>query len=327
MTKSKKYFISVIYLFLTFHFSESIIAQQHFIPIWTNNPYLPMNIYISSALLDSLPLTAGDEIGIFDGDLCVGSSQLAGNILPGNPLPIVASSDDPLTPQKDGFTPGNTISFKIWDVQNQREIFNCLAEYQIGNGTFIPLGTALADLNSFSYLKISPLKVLIEGLYDGMRMVPDTIKVELRNSVAPYELLDSIYVTIDSAGTAICTFSGIELSRNFYIAIKHRNSIETWSKYPMSFTQPIIEYDFTSDSTQAYGNNLTYKAGKWCIYSGDVNQDGVIDSVDFHIVYNGNVLGLNGYYSEDVNYDEYVEVYDLVIQFINKSKGKSLRKP
>lgn len=312
-----KFYLTILLAILSFLFSFATLAQQHFVPVWTNNPYLPMNVYISSANIDSLPLTSGDEIGIFDGNLCVGSIKLSGSISPNNPVGIITSTDDPLTPQKDGFTPGNTISFKIWDAFNQREIFNCLPDYQVGSGIFISLGSTLLKLSGFSVLKISPLKVLIEGLFDGTIMIPDTIKVELRSESFPYELLDSTFILTDSLGVASAEFSDISLNRSFYIVIRHHNSIETWSKFPVSLAQAVGEYDFTADSSKAYGNNLTKKEGRWCIYSGDINQDGLIDSVDLQIVFLDNISGVENSYDTDLNRDNFTEVYDVILTFKN----------
>jgi hypothetical protein len=76
----------------------------HFTNIWTGNPYLAMNVYVTSAILDEMDLEAGDEIGVFDGDNCVGSVMLGGPIQSGEYLSIIASTDDPTTPEVDGFT-------------------------------------------------------------------------------------------------------------------------------------------------------------------------------------------------------------------------------
>ena len=43
---------------------------------------------------------------------------------------------------------------------------------------------------------------------------------------------------------------------SYYLVIKHRNSIETWSATGVQFTSGNLTYDFTSTSDKAYGNNL-----------------------------------------------------------------------
>ncbi len=273
-------FLAILFCLYDIAFSQASTFQNHFTPVWTNNPYLPMNIYISGAVLDSFSLKSGDEIGVFDGDICVGSKVLTDSITQSNPISIITSTDDPLTPNKDGFTQGDKIYIRIWDSESQNEFYNCFPDYQIGNGTFVSLGSSLLALRCYSRLKITPLRFLIEAMFDGQKMVPDSAKIELRKSQSPYQLLDSCIVVTDTAGICFAESNNIFFTDSFYIVIKHKNSIETWSKLPQKFNDAVIEYDFTTDSTMAYGNNLVKRFGKWCIYSGDVNQDGVVDSVD-----------------------------------------------
>jgi hypothetical protein len=59
---------------------------------------------------DACELVAGDEIGVFDGALCVGASVVSGSW----PLPITAWHNDPQTPAKDGYDCANPMSFRIW---------------------------------------------------------------------------------------------------------------------------------------------------------------------------------------------------------------------
>jgi hypothetical protein len=48
----------------------------------------------------------------------------------------------------------------------------------------------------------------------------------------------------------------------------------------------INNYDFTTASSQAFGNNMVFKLGRYCIYSGDENQDGIVDVSDIIDIYN-----------------------------------------
>lgn len=63
---------------------------------------------------------------------------------------------------------------------------------------------------------------------------------------------------------------------------------------------------------KAYGNNLKLKGTKWCIYSGDVNQDGIVDIGDLVLVDNDNYNFVTGYTNTDINGDGIVDVTDLV---------------
>jgi len=86
----------------------------HFTTVWSGNPIYPMSIIVTQATLDQVNLAAGDEIGIFDGAICVGAYKLTAPINPNDPPFIIVSKDDPGTPVVDGYTEGHTIDYKIW---------------------------------------------------------------------------------------------------------------------------------------------------------------------------------------------------------------------
>uniref|UniRef100_A0A832G270 T9SS type A sorting domain-containing protein n=1 Tax=Ignavibacterium album TaxID=591197 RepID=A0A832G270_9BACT len=130
-----------------FKFTDnSVPPTAHFNKIWSGNPYLPMNIYITSAKIENLSLKSGDEIAVFDGDNCVGNIILNDSISQGNFVQIIAALDDPTTAEIDGFIPNDTIIFKFWDSQSQSEISIVLADYAQGNGRFVQQGSAVVDL-------------------------------------------------------------------------------------------------------------------------------------------------------------------------------------
>lgn len=132
--------------------SPSLLKAQHFDPVY-ESIYQPMNIIVDEATIDGVDLEAGDEIGIFDTtiaglEICVGSIVLAGPILPGDPLPIVASTDDPLTPNQDGFLDGNPILYRFWDSSEGVELICVTMVYDPGfDMVFVSLGTALGSLS------------------------------------------------------------------------------------------------------------------------------------------------------------------------------------
>ena len=191
-----------------------------------------------------------------------------------------------------------------------------------GSSIFRLLKGALDFVNETnSPLKTLNLTALIEGFYNGTTMVSDTVTVELRNTVAPYALLESKKVVLNTLGSGVGSFSAVSDGVPFYIALKHRNSIETWSATGKSFTSGSLTYDFTTDSTKAYGNNLVKKGSKWCIYSGDVNRDEFIDGSDLAECFNASNLGLSGYIVTDLNGDDFTDGTDGSIAFNNSNLG------
>lgn len=105
------------------------------------------------------------------------------------------------------------------------------------------------------------------------------------------------------------------LNGSYYLTVKHRNSIETVSSFPVSFagTSP-FSYDFTLSAGQAYGNNLkAVSGGFFAIYGADANQDGIVDASDMSLIENASTLIITGYSTEDINGDGIVDGSDMSI--------------
>jgi hypothetical protein len=179
---------------------------------------------------------------------------------------------------------------------------------------------------SVASLELTSFNALIEGFYDGSTMKPDTILVELRNSSYPYSLVDQAKIFLNNSGQGTAKFYNAINGTPYYLVLRHRNAIETWSAVSQTFMNGILTYDFTTGSNKAYGNNLKLVGSK-CIYSGDVNQDGFIDIEDLNAVYNENISGVTGYHSTDVTGDLFTEIGDLSLTFINKFLGVERKRP
>jgi hypothetical protein len=175
-------------------------------------------------------------------------------------------------------------------------------------------------------VKMLNLTVLLEGLFNGTTMnkaknasadqfpgsIADQILVELHNSFSPYAMVGGPYtVNVNIDGSASVTVPAT-LGESYYIVVKHRNSLETWNTSPVSFGASTMSYNFSSSPAQAFGNNLKLVSGKYVIFGGDVNQDGVVDSDDFVAVDNDASNFMTGYLSTDVNGDGVSNAADLL---------------
>ncbi|MEO8210428.1 MAG: metallophosphoesterase [bacterium] len=178
--------------------------------------------------------------------------------------------------------------------------------------------------NLKDYYKLMPsqknlqIKLLTEGFYDpgSNKMQSDTFKVVLRNSLSPYNIVDSSKGFADSTGSCNFKFTGARNATLYYLAVKHRNSIETWSSSAIAFASGTLTYNFTSAANKAYGNNqkqIDVSPVAFGIYSGDVNQDGIVDITDNELIDNDSYNFATGYVRTDVNGDNIVDVADVAI--------------
>ena len=102
------------------------------------------------------------------------------------------------------------------------------------------------------------LSLWLQAFYSSRSMVPalmnegigsnpnvvDTITVELHNAVSPYATAYSAKGLLLTNGLATLTYPLSVLNGTYYIAVKHRNSIETWSKQPKLFNNYSVSYSF-----------------------------------------------------------------------------------
>ena len=88
-----------------------------------------------------------------------------------------------------------------------------------------------------------------------------------------------------------------------------------------------MQYDFTTSSSQAYGNNLLLMGTKFTIYSGDINQDEIIDATDLSEVDNDAYNSVSGYVRTDLTGDDFVDAQDLSIVDNNAFNSVSVIRP
>lgn len=163
-----------------------------------------------------------------------------------------------------------------------------------------------------------------QGYYDQVTnrlTIRDSVKIYLRNIVAPYTLVDSASALIDSVTmSASVTFTNA-MTGNYYVIATGRNYVETWSLDGGSaYTRgSAFSYDFTTAQSQSYGNNSVLKGSEYCIYNGDVVRNNVVDLNDIVQIYNKSAVFGSGYDINDLNGDRLVNLNDIVLVLNNSS--------
>ncbi|MBL8008369.1 MAG: hypothetical protein JNJ56_12630 [Ignavibacteria bacterium] len=190
-------------------------------------------------------------------------------------------------------------------------------------------GTYLMDTSNVvsSYQqKILNLSVIPEGYYNYLsnRLIKkESVIIDLRQSVSPYAVVDSKAAIIDSVNfTGIFVFPNLNQA-NYYIIVKHKNCIETWSSSPVLINESSV-YDFTSALNNAYGSNqkqVDTSPPRFGIISGNVNGDAIIDAADLSAVENDAEDGLTGNLLTDVTGDNFVDAIDISIVENNAFTG------
>lgn len=182
---------------------------------------------------------------------------------------------------------------------------------------------------SFQYISVYNTAVLNLSLTTNLEActAPDTVDVELRSSVSPYNMIEHQQRKVTQNSPAQFYFTKADNGTAYYIIVKHRNSIETWSKLPQTFTGNSLSYDFTTSDTQAFGDNMVNVGGEWSFFTGDVNQDGAVDLSDGSLIDNDAYNFVSGYVNTDLNYDDAVDITDAAYADNNGFQFVSIERP
>ena len=124
----------------------------------------------------------------------------------------------------------------------------------------------------------------------------DTITVDLHDSTpgSTFNIIASAQAIIHTDGTASVIFPGSVAGGAYYIAVRNRTLVETWSALPVAFSATTT-YDFATTSTpgvdeQSYGpNQREIEPGVWAMYSGDIDADYFVTANDFALIMDFNI--------------------------------------
>ncbi|HMS65238.1 MAG TPA: hypothetical protein PKD83_08305 [Ignavibacteria bacterium] len=177
------------------------------------------------------------------------------------------------------------------------------------------------------------VSLVLEGYYNpstNKMFAKDTVRLHIREKTFPYSIVDSSIAVIDTFSSQ-CNFvlSKVD-SGSYYIVMKHRNSLETWSKSGGDLIRPTIykSYSFSHLITQAFGSNqkqVDNAPNKYAFFGGDINQDGTIDASDLSWVENDASVSAGGYIQSDVTGDDFTDGGDVSI--VENNVGYSVVTP
>ena len=192
--------------------------------------------------------------------------------------------------------------------------------------------------------KLLILNVILEGLYAnntimnnalngnkqpqwGNGTIADKILVEIREAYSPYPVIQTLNADL-SVNAEIKTYVNCNADALYYIVLKHRNHLETWSSIPVSFAGDTVVYNFTDADSKAFASNQKQvSAGVYALIVGDVNQDEVVDISDLVNLDIDLSLGSLGYLVNDLTGDGVVDLSDLVAIDENLINGAVVYKP
>jgi hypothetical protein len=186
------------------------------------------------------------------------------------------------------------------------------------------------------------LKLYIQGLYKSSgeminslyllglnsdSTVCDSVELELHYSTAPFDLAYTSKSLVKTNGKSEFKFSNV-IDSSYYLVIRYKNAINTWSSYPININTDSIYFNFSSSQSSAFGNNLfQFADGNYAIWSGDVNQDQYINAGDYSQIESGAINLQYGYRKEDLTGDGMIDATDYSIIENNIYNYINVQKP
>ena len=168
------------------------------------------------------------------------------------------------------------------------------------------------------------LTMFVQGFYNSVShtTVQDTVRVYLRNQSSPYAIIDSANGYLSTTGTVSLPFANATSGVPYWIQLKHRNSIETWSSTAQTYVTNSLSYSFSTAAVQAYGSNMVQVDSSplsFAVYNGDENQNGSVDLIDITDTYNSASGFAAGYVNTDTDGNNIVDLNDITITYNNAS--------
>ena len=171
-------------------------------------------------------------------------------------LPVITS----FTPSSGGSGTSITITGNNFSTASAVKFNGTTASYTVNSNnqisTTVPAGATTGNISvtnacgvttSSGTFTVPPvtgmlnLHVFLEGMYTGNNQLQsalggsnaDYITVELHSAGSPFNVIYVNSAPINTFGNGIFTFPAAAIGNTYYIVVKHRNSVETWSKTPV----------------------------------------------------------------------------------------------
>ena len=179
-------------------------VKTHFQLINNSSGNDAMLIKVLSVFVDGNSLNIGDEIGVFDGDLCVGVTKILDSNISDDIYTInaIASSDN-----SQGFNSGDEISFKIWDSQHSCEYSNVYIN---------SFSKEFIHLRSSLYFVVNTVENVTLYATSKIFVSNSTIQKKIETTFSPNPFVDELSIQLnlvepENIKIDLCDFDGREL--------------------------------------------------------------------------------------------------------------------
>lgn len=271
---------------------------QCFTPVWTRSAYQSMLIYVSVADLRGNNLQAGDEIGVFDNDVCVGVGVLTEELTETSDYLEIETSRGFLW--WPGFTPGDTISYRF--CSGGEVVNNRVLPTYIDNGpVFVANGSCIVELhaiNTAPTVLSDPLTEARPGVAYSYTVIAEDIDGD---SLTYTALALPGWLSFNPVTHTLCATPGeqdvgdqhvnirisdgdLHTDHTFILSVSNANHAPVFTSEPPTSAVVGDAYTYSITAQDIDGDELIYSAPvlpDWMIFNSDsLVISGVPDSSD-----------------------------------------------
>ena len=221
-----------------------IASNSHF--QFTEYTHWSYPVVIDTVDLEETPMAVGDEIGVFDGDQCVGASVYTGVF----PMVIACWKDDIATPDiLDGYIAGNEMTFVWYDASENQEVtfvpppmISAVEDDPVApthSGFGVGVYAVRSFMNGIQSVQQLPITFKLGQNYPNPFNVETVIPLELpeRSNVKidlfniRGQLVGTVFEGIENAGWPKIQYSASNLSSGVYFILINAEGLERGGKF------------------------------------------------------------------------------------------------
>ncbi|MBN2602173.1 MAG: T9SS type A sorting domain-containing protein, partial [Candidatus Marinimicrobia bacterium] len=200
-------------------------------------------IVLESAYIDGSSLQTGDEVGIFDGDECVGAGGFNGAF----PMVITCYGAESGAP---GFAAGDSIIVKLYDASQARYANVTSVNYSFGSGYFVDSGFAKASLQGSVYQSFN-----IPLIANRFNLISSYLFPRYPNATTLFSTVPGLKIAYEDNGSAyipqynINTIGDLDISEGYHLFVAETDRILTISGLtidPQNFSLTLAHNRFNS---------------------------------------------------------------------------------
>lgn len=154
----------------------------------------------------------------------------------------------------------------------------------------------------------------------------DIVDIVLHETQRPFSVLDSFTSFLHRDGTCRLALPPSYRGDSVWIEIRHRNALTIWTAAPV-YIGDTVTLDLRNSAAVFGGNIVLDAAGFGALASGDINQDGVVDGLDYNDWEMDNNNFGSGYLSTDLNGDGIVDGLDFLLWEVNNNQFAGIQQP